>query len=553
MSWRFRKSFKVLPGIKLNVTRRGLSATLGAVPFSINVGPRGTYANVSIPGTGIWDRQRIGGPSTQPPNVDPHSTEPPDLLPVPTLPSFPAAPLREIHSASTELLTSESMDQLRRLLADAYTERDKLTNEISSAAIEANTYTGRYERWEHGFLLKRLFKHSFATRKDAAETALQSSKNCKNSFRLTTIATEITVDREQAEPYYRMRDTFAALSESQKVWNLLAEKTIDRVVERSSADTAVTRTVVSLSLSSCDLIQWEQKVPHLPNRTGGDMYIYPGFLLYRASKQAFALINSRDVSVRYVSTEFTETESVPPDSQIIRNTWAKCNKDGSPDRRFNNNYQIPVAQYGTILFSSRDGLDVRYISSNARSAEESVKASAAFHISFVGDSQPNENDNRQRGAEPKDSSPAIQKYKEAFERYKTASGAFTAAHERFSKVIQSVAEEHHDQSCQATFSAEEFTAYTASAEELIAAAKELEQKSAALVSGATRGTFRAAIETLETSFKGFLPEDEASIDGNRLLSFLGAVASFLNAQTGFFEANTAALEKRAKRRGASFH
>jgi hypothetical protein len=30
MSWRFRKTFKVLPGVKLNLTRHGLSATLGA-------------------------------------------------------------------------------------------------------------------------------------------------------------------------------------------------------------------------------------------------------------------------------------------------------------------------------------------------------------------------------------------------------------------------------------------------------------------------------------------------------------------------------------------
>jgi hypothetical protein len=62
MSWRFRKTFKVLPGIKLNLTANGLRATFGAAPFSVNVGPKGVYRNVSIPGTGIWDRQRIGGP-----------------------------------------------------------------------------------------------------------------------------------------------------------------------------------------------------------------------------------------------------------------------------------------------------------------------------------------------------------------------------------------------------------------------------------------------------------------------------------------------------------
>jgi hypothetical protein len=63
MSWRFRKTFKVPPGVKPNLTSNGLSATLGAALISVNVGPRGVYSNVSIPGTGIWSRDRIDIPS----------------------------------------------------------------------------------------------------------------------------------------------------------------------------------------------------------------------------------------------------------------------------------------------------------------------------------------------------------------------------------------------------------------------------------------------------------------------------------------------------------
>lgn len=88
MSWRFRKSFKVIPGVKLNLTARGLSATFGAAPFSINVGPKGVYRNVSIPGIGIWDRQRIGGPSSPPSsNQLPSADGPgvPSISPVPPL------------------------------------------------------------------------------------------------------------------------------------------------------------------------------------------------------------------------------------------------------------------------------------------------------------------------------------------------------------------------------------------------------------------------------------------------------------------------------------
>jgi hypothetical protein len=62
MGWCFRKVFKILPGVKVNLTR-GVSTALGAAPISVNVGPEGVYRNVSIPGTGMWDRRRTGAPN----------------------------------------------------------------------------------------------------------------------------------------------------------------------------------------------------------------------------------------------------------------------------------------------------------------------------------------------------------------------------------------------------------------------------------------------------------------------------------------------------------
>ena len=548
MSWRFRKSFRVLPGVKLNLTARGLSATLGTSPFSVNVGPGGVYRNITIPGTGIWDRQRIGGPSSQPSGIQPPTADHEGGPAVPFAPVLVDGGETEIHSASTELLTSESLEHLRQLLTDAYNERDELTREISTAADEANIATRRFQNWERGFLMKRLFKQSFATRKETAETAVAKLEELQEQLRLTTIATEITVDREQAEPYYRMRDTFSTLSECQRVWNVLAEKAIDRIAERSSANTAITRTAVRFSLNTCDLMQWEQKVPHLPNRTGGDMYIYPGFILYRASKQAFALIDSRDVTLRFVSTQFTETDPVPPDSQIVGRTWAKCNKDGSPDRRFRDNYQIPVAHYGTLLFMSSDGLDVRYICSNARLAEAFVKVWTAFQMSFNGG--PPKTDNAPGEAAPNDLVKAILKGKRAFERLKTASETFMVDLQTFSDAILAVAKEHQgDETCKATISKEDFTAYTARVVELIAAAKDFEENSAAFVSSSARGKFRRAIHNLETSWTKFSSISDGRINSDGLLPFFNAAAAFLKARVEFFDASSAALQKKGKKLG----
>lgn len=60
MGFRFRKSVKILPGVRLNFSKSGVSTTLGVRGASVNIGRRGTYRNTGIPGTGISHRERIG-------------------------------------------------------------------------------------------------------------------------------------------------------------------------------------------------------------------------------------------------------------------------------------------------------------------------------------------------------------------------------------------------------------------------------------------------------------------------------------------------------------
>jgi hypothetical protein len=59
MGFRFRKSIKILPGLRLNLSRSGVSANIGVRGANISVGPRGTYVNAGIPGSGVSYRDRI--------------------------------------------------------------------------------------------------------------------------------------------------------------------------------------------------------------------------------------------------------------------------------------------------------------------------------------------------------------------------------------------------------------------------------------------------------------------------------------------------------------
>ena len=55
MGFRFRKSIKILPGLKINLTHKGISsASIGKPGASLNIGKKGTRTSVGIPGTGLY-------------------------------------------------------------------------------------------------------------------------------------------------------------------------------------------------------------------------------------------------------------------------------------------------------------------------------------------------------------------------------------------------------------------------------------------------------------------------------------------------------------------
>ena len=61
MAWYFRRRKKIAPGVYINMSKKGISTTVGPKGASMTFGPNGTYMNTSIPGTGMYNRRRIGG------------------------------------------------------------------------------------------------------------------------------------------------------------------------------------------------------------------------------------------------------------------------------------------------------------------------------------------------------------------------------------------------------------------------------------------------------------------------------------------------------------
>lgn len=69
MGFRFQKRIKIAPGVRLNLSKSGVSTSLGGKGASLNFNSKGTRATIGIPGSGLsWSKQipnKTSSPTTK--------------------------------------------------------------------------------------------------------------------------------------------------------------------------------------------------------------------------------------------------------------------------------------------------------------------------------------------------------------------------------------------------------------------------------------------------------------------------------------------------------
>lgn len=93
------------------------------------------------------------------------------------------------------------------------------------------------------------------------------------------------------------------------------------------------------------------------------LILVPGiYILVHKSK--VGIIDASAVRYTSQSIAYPETENLPADAHILRYTWKYVNKDGSKDKRYNANVQVPICNYGFIQLKSDSGLNIMLLSSS---------------------------------------------------------------------------------------------------------------------------------------------------------------------------------------------
>lgn len=354
---RFRRKAKLFPGVYLNFSKSGISTTFGVRGASINIGSKGTFLNTGIPGTGLYNRQRLdGGNKThliQHPKLESTDDDTGSLFAV------PEESIEQIKSKSAETTTSEGLNELKKTLIGCYQERVDLGDEIKSTNTKLLLQT-ILMIFSYLILIGLVIKWFRNKRAEINNYLDELNEQLENCF----VDIDIQLDPQFESTFKDVHDAFKKMATSNKIWDLTSVSSVDQRTTRSAAGIGVTRSQVSFGIKNIDIIRSGYDALYLKNANGGDMYLYPAWLAIMDGEKKFGLIDIREVEFNFEPLRFVETERPVSDAKVVGKTWAKVNKNGSPDKRFKDNYEIPICQYGEMTLKSSTGLNEAYCISN---------------------------------------------------------------------------------------------------------------------------------------------------------------------------------------------
>lgn len=369
MAWSYRKRIKIVPGVHLNFSKRGISTSIGIKGASLNFSSSGTRLNTSV--LGFSNSYKISSSSSQ-------RSKQPQSYPLP-VPDYNQNLSDNIFSADVHEITSQDMSGIKESILVAQRQKTELETDLKKIK-KALTFSKTKKIVSYiliyGFIDKKVIQTINQDIIAQKEAIIETQIVIDNS----AINIDVQFDDPTKRKYDRFYNAFKNLSKSHRIWDITGAHFQDRVAARSNASTLVNRREIKLGLKSLPIIKSNYEALYFQNINGADFYFYPTFVMMFTNNQNFAIIGIDELNLISTSVSFTETSSVPRDSKIIRKTWAKVNKNGTPDKRFKNNYQIPVVQYGRINLSTSTGVNEEYQMSNYEFTQEFGDAFKEYKI-----------------------------------------------------------------------------------------------------------------------------------------------------------------------------
>ncbi|HEY4089423.1 MAG TPA: J domain-containing protein [Bryobacteraceae bacterium] len=170
------------------------------------------------------------------------------------------------------------------------------------------------------------------------------------------------LDSASAEAHDVTQQALGCLSACRRVWRVESKSATSDWKRNAGAAYLVKRTAIRAGSFSPPRVKTNVPVLCL-DLDSSKFYFLPDTILYW-DHRGFGAVAYSDFQVKTSATRFIESNTVPDDAVVVDHTWRYVNKDGGPDRRFNNNRRFPILQLGVLTFQSSGGMNIHLNTSN---------------------------------------------------------------------------------------------------------------------------------------------------------------------------------------------
>lgn len=353
MGWSWRKSLSFGP-FRLNFSRSGIGASVGVPGARVSTGSRGTYIHVGAGGfrysKRLDDRSPAVGRQTQQPQ---YSVTPRGHL------------ARTVEQVDLSQMADSTPDELFEEIQAKWSKRGLVKPLLVVAACFFFFALQGFNHDEDSQLLG----WTGVALGSVAVLGLPWAfwwERCKLTTRIDYAFDELGTQVNEA-----IDRLVQALQRAHAIWSVQVEEYHGDWKRNAGAGTSVQRRGVTVGWSSPPRIVTNVRVGTLVvGRTR--LHLLPDRILAYADGEVCSIPYGA-LTLKPGRVSFIETESIPRDAIVLGSTWRFVRKDGGPDRRFNNNYQVPIVQYDVLDVSAPVGLQLRLQLSTAGLAEGSAK------------------------------------------------------------------------------------------------------------------------------------------------------------------------------------
>ncbi|WP_434043922.1 MULTISPECIES: TerB N-terminal domain-containing protein [Sorangium] len=341
----FRRVLRMEP-IRANVSHPGVGLSAGIRGARVAIGPRGTY--VSLSSGGFHYRQKSSDASSTPAQL-------PSRTPTPS------------GYSTSGFITTASVDSLQQLSPD------EVAREIESRAAAFDWFKAY---WVGGLVFVLLVLTSAGVGGACAIALVLvvagfPVRNWSEERRIARLIYDVD-DSAAMERFALASAAGEALAHSAGVWHVYYSAPNADARRNAGATTLLRRTPTSCVRGTHAGVETNLEPWTIP--AGPQQLLFLPDRLFLWENGRVAALPYEQLTATAAETRFIEEGPAPRDGEVIATTWRFVCKDGTPDLRFKDNYQIPVLRYGELTISSPTGLRLVFQLSRPESAFRAAQA-----------------------------------------------------------------------------------------------------------------------------------------------------------------------------------